>query len=229
MFKDKIAVSDPVGSEMKTEKTQLSTSISTMRAAIAPLGFDLTPLAVTVAQDPKFAAAFSTLTITGSNISFNRTDMLEFTTCGTASMVESVSAYWNFAGSAYDVKSHQYSVTYNTIRRYLTALNDLGTGKNDDYFRQFAEEFEVHDPFGTDPVLTMQELQNKIFGLSQAVAPKGFQVKTKGVTVSADERFGTAYLELKLAHSGEEIPIIDVFEISTDGKVMNLKAVWHVA
>jgi len=225
MFKDKILVSDPVGSDMKIDKIQLLTSTSNMRAVIAPLGFDIASQAVAVAQDPKFAATYSTVKVTGSNISFDRADLLEFSTCG---KLESVSAYWNFAGSAHGVKSEQYSVTYNAIRSFLAALHELGTGKSTVYFSQFADEFEVHDPFGTGPALTMADLQKKVSGLAEFLAPKGFEVKTKAMTVSADERFGSAYFDLKLLHSGEEIPVIDIFEISADGKVMNLKAVWHM-
>ena len=49
LFEDKIVVSDPVGSNMVTEKTDLPASINKMRTKFAPLGFDIKLKMVTVA------------------------------------------------------------------------------------------------------------------------------------------------------------------------------------
>lgn len=227
-FCDRFEVLDPVGTEKRTKKWQLSQTLKQRQALLMPEGFLLQPHAITIAQEYSYTAVYSRMMVHnkgGELITVERSDLLTISPLG---CIKGVKAYWSLAGSLLRTQvTEEHNKTKDAIHSYLTALNELGQAKSLDYFAQFSDYFEVHDPFGTAPMTMVAELQKAIPELAAAVAPKGFTVTTEGVTVAADPRYGSAHLVLNII-DGPSIDIIDIFEIESS-KVKNLKAVWHLA
>jgi hypothetical protein len=201
--------------------------------------FTLQNHAVTVAQDFSYTAAFSTMTFddhVGNTFNVNRTDFLKILSDGS---IQKVHTYWDetsrvIPGTPEDTPYAQSSSNpcVKTMQKYFTALHELGTGQSYDYFEQFNDTFEVHDPFGLPPVTSVEELQAKIPELASAVAPKGFSVTVPGVATTPNPHLCSAHLKLHIVE-GPVVDIIDIFEV-TDGvygkpdSVGSLKAVWHL-
>jgi len=235
MLCDEFVVTDPVGTSPQSKKKHIKAMLRDKQDFITPEGFALSVDMVSIAQNKSYAAVFSTMSIKGSNgkpIETRRSDLLTIDPTGCISSAES---YWSLAGSWLSTsRSVQAETTEWTIRKYLKALHELGTNQSLAYFSQFAPSgFEVHDPLGTPSKHSITELQGNIVELSKAVAPYGFAVSVKGVAVSADDHFGSAHLVLHLFNSKAEIfhsvDIIDIFEITEDGFIKSLKAVWHIS
>lgn len=226
---DHFQVVDPVGTTRLTSTEKLLMAFREREDLMMPKGFLLAPHAITIAQDYQYAAAFSSMLVSKSeseDVMVSRSDLLTISPLGCIMYVDS---YWSGAGSLLNTPaSARHNTTKAAIHRYLKALHELGTGQSLDYFSQFADEFEVHDPFGTAPMKSVAELQEAIPKLAALVAPKGFTVDVEGVTVSANPRWGSAHLVLNIV-GGISIDIIDVFDITKQGKVRILKAVWHIS
>jgi len=134
-----------------------------------------------------------------------------------------VKTFWSRSGTAV---SDRHKATKDAIRNYLQALHELGTNQSLSYFSQFAGNFTVHDPLGTEPMTSVEELMTAIPELAKLLAPNGFTVDVEGVSVAADPEYGSAHLVLNII-GGPSVDIIDIFQIS-EGKVKDLKAVWHI-
>jgi len=227
-FCERFQAVDPVGTLARTSKDQYKRALQYRRALTMPKGFVLEPKVITIAQEYAYTAVYSSMVVHNKagkkveNITMNRADLLTISPLG---CVKRVSAYWSLASLLKTQVSAEHTQTKEVIHGYLKALDDLGHGKNYDYFGQFDDEFEVHDPFGTAPMTMVKELQTVIPELGSKIAPKGFSVTTKDVTVATDPKFGTAHLVLNIV-GGPSVDIIDFFEVTK--KVKSLKAVWHL-
>jgi len=225
-FCERFQVVDPIGTLAKTAKWQLERTLQYRQALTMPEGFTLEPKVITIAQEYTYTAVSSGMVVHkgGKNITVSRSDLLTISPLG---CIKRVNAYWSLASLLMTPVSEEHTHTKEIIHGYLKALDELGQGKSYDYFSQFDNPFEVHDPFGTAPLTMVAELQTVIPELGAKLAPKGFTVTTKDVTVAADPKYGSAHLVLNIVE-GPSIDIIDLFE-TNGGKVKSLKAVWHIA
>eukprot|EP00419_Tripos_fusus_P029283 CAMPEP_0172715590 /NCGR_PEP_ID=MMETSP1074-20121228/67631_1 /TAXON_ID=2916 /ORGANISM="Ceratium fusus, Strain PA161109" /LENGTH=350 /DNA_ID=CAMNT_0013540183 /DNA_START=146 /DNA_END=1198 /DNA_ORIENTATION=+ len=225
-------VVDPVGTKNRTSKKQLRQVLRDRQDMFMPEGFALFVKAITISQDYQQTAVFSSMVVPSANGKMeefvDRTDFLTIETRKNKNCISSLKTYWSTAGSLLRAPvSVQHQTTEDGIRNYLRALHELGTNQSFDYFSQFADNFTVHDPLGMPPMTSLQELQTAIPELAKLLAPQGFTVDVEGVTVAANPEYGSAHLVLHFI-GGASVDIIDIFQITSQGKVKNLKAVWHI-
>jgi len=233
---DPFEVVDPVGSAPHTSIEGLVDLLDTWP------NFTLHTHVVTLAQDYSYTAAFSTMKFDG--ISINRTDFLKIHSDGS---VQSLQTYWSKEealapqvgvglsareGDPFAEFLQDNSTCVDTMHRYFTALNELGTLQSYAYFDQFNASFEVHDPFGTPPMTSVAQLQKFIPELAKTLAPNGFTVSVEGLAVTADPYKCSAYLKLNII-KGPSIDIIDIFEVTSGdhgspSAVSSLKAIWNI-
>mmetsp|Transcript_6239 Transcript_6239/g.11603 ORF Transcript_6239/g.11603 Transcript_6239/m.11603 type:complete len:371 (-) Transcript_6239:163-1275(-) len=226
-FCRRFRVTDPVGTRASRSSWSLYKLYEDRKSLMWPEGYELILQATTIAQDFKHTAVFSSMVMRGKfgeDVMVNRTDLLKISRWG---CLKKVHAYWSVAGSLMQTApSTEHKMTEDAIRNYLTALHELGTNQSYRYFHRFTQDFTLRDPMGSPPVTSLRDLQTRIPELARNVAPEGFSVTVKGVTVAADPKYGSAHLVLHL-HGGPSVDIIDVFKIK-NGKVKNLKAVWRI-
>eukprot|EP00419_Tripos_fusus_P008001 CAMPEP_0172683724 /NCGR_PEP_ID=MMETSP1074-20121228/19055_1 /TAXON_ID=2916 /ORGANISM="Ceratium fusus, Strain PA161109" /LENGTH=284 /DNA_ID=CAMNT_0013502615 /DNA_START=144 /DNA_END=998 /DNA_ORIENTATION=- len=231
-FCESFVVKDPVGTKKRHDKQQLQLALEDRQDLLMPEGFMLEVHAKTIAQDYKYTAVFATMVVPdayGLYEKVNRTDLLTISQSG---CVQNVTTYWSAAGSLLSSPaSDRHKLTEKAIRDYLTALHKLGTGTDQEsYFSKFAKKnLKVHDPYGgkDQPMESVEVLKKRIPELAASLAPKGFTVTVKGVLAAHNPRYGSAHLVLNIV-GGPSVDIIDIFKITGNGKVKDLKAVWHI-
>jgi len=221
-------VVDPVGTAARRNPDQLKSMFGDRRAFLMPEDFVLRHHMTTIAQQHSYTAVSSSMEMMRNGVKYATVNRTDFLTISRLGCVKQVDAYWSLAGSSLlkIQPTDDHMRTEAAIRRYLTALDELGRNISPAYFHQFTKNFEVHDPFGTPPMTSVAELMKAIPDLAALLAPKGFTVTVKAVTVATDPRYGTAHLVLNIVE-GPSIDIIDIFKIKHD-LVKSLKAVWHI-
>jgi len=226
-FCNRFKVVDPVGTATRRKKWQLKSMFGDRRALIMPEDFVLRHHVTTIAQDHSYTAVSSSMEMMRNGAKYATVNRTDFLTISSLGCVKQVNAYWSLAGSVLKAEaSEDHMRTEAAIRNYLMALDELGRNISPAYFHQFTENFEVHDPFGTPPMTSVAELMKAIPNLAALLAPKGFSVTVKAVTVATDPQYGSAHLVLNIVE-GPNIDIIDIFKIKND-LVKSLKAVWHI-
>jgi len=220
LFEDKIVVSDPVGSNMVTEKTDLPASINKMRTKFAPLGFDIKLKMVTVAA-PTFAAIYSTVTPQGSTTSLDRAEIIEFTTRGT---VKRITAHW-YMGAL----SGQRAVTSGWIQDYFKTMDDMATGKANikDYLALYDDDVVSFDPVGKAPVKGKNALLQHVASMMSKL-PQGATVTTQMTdwNVGTDSFSGCGVVEGSLS-TGGGFHSINCFRFTPAGQIKDLSCVFH--
>jgi len=220
LFEDKIMVSDPVGSNMVTEKTDLPASINKMRTKFAPLGFDIKLKRVSVAA-PTFAAIYSTVTPQGSNTSLDRAEIIEFTTRGT---VKRITAHW-YMGAL----SGQRAVTSGWIQDYFKTMDDMATGKANikDYLALYDDDVVSFDPVGKASVKGKNALLQHVASMMSKM-PQGTTVTTQLTdwNVGTDSFSGCGIVEGSIS-TGAVFHSINCFRFTPAGQIKDLSCVYH--
>jgi hypothetical protein len=142
-----------------------------------------------------------------------------------APRIKTVKAYWHLADAGMGNRGEQYAKTEAAASAYVAALHDVGQklpGAVEKFGQLFAEDgvMTMEDPVGTPPMKSRQALST--FFETTPV----FSSELKLVKVALDELKAAVWLQNTAG--GATIDMIDELEFDAAGKLLSVKAFWHL-